>query len=207
MYDMIAGMKPHWHVHITREVKRDLVMWQHFIADYEGWAPIITPSTLVLHLFTDAATSVHLGWGAWWGLAWTYDSWDPQFMQNNNLSIDFLELYAVLVALQVWTSQFANKWVIVCSDNQPTVAVVNAKTSNSSSMFTLIRYLTLHCMLNNIKLTAQFVPAVHNSAADALSHLQFSRFRALIPGANVTPAPLPSFLSPLCDNTLDNLHL
>ena len=57
-------------------------------------------------------------------------------MHSNNLSIDFLELYAVLVALQVWTPQFANKWVIVHSDNQPTVTVVNAKTSNSSSMLT-----------------------------------------------------------------------
>ena len=27
VYDLIAGMKPHWHVNITREVKRDLIMW------------------------------------------------------------------------------------------------------------------------------------------------------------------------------------
>ena len=88
VYDLIAGMKPHWHVNITREVKRDLLMWQCFITEYGGWTPIITPSTPVLHLFTNAATTEHLGWGAWWGSAWTYDSWDPQFMCSKSPSID-----------------------------------------------------------------------------------------------------------------------
>ena len=117
MYDLIVGMKPHWHVNVTREVKRDLIMWQHFITEYGGWTPIITPSTPVLHLFTDTATTEHLGWGDWWGSEWTYDSWDPQFMCSESPSIDFLELYAVLVAAQVCTAQFANKCVIVHSDN------------------------------------------------------------------------------------------
>ena len=116
---MIAGMKPHSHVNITQEVKGDLVMWKQFIQDYGGWTLIITTTTPVLHLFTDAATMVELGWGAWWGMAWTYDNWDPQFMWLNMPSIDFLKLYAVLVALQVWTPQFANKIVVVHSDNQP----------------------------------------------------------------------------------------
>ena len=49
------------------------------------------------HHPTDTATTVHLGWGAWWGMAWAYDSWDPQYMQCNSPSIDFLELYAVVV--------------------------------------------------------------------------------------------------------------
>ena len=157
-------------------------MWQHFIEDYGGWTPIVTPAMPVLHLFTDATTTAHLRWDAWCCSAWTYDSWDPQFIHCNNPSIDFPEFYAVLVATQVWSAQFANKCLVVHSDNQPTLAVVNAKTSNSPSMLILIRYLTLHCMLNNIKLTAQFIPGVHNSAADALSRLQFSRFYALMPG-------------------------
>ena len=80
MYNMIAGIKPHWHINITQEVKRDLVMWKRFILDYGGWTPIIMPTTPVLHLFMDVATTVQLGWGAWWGTAWTYDNWDPQYM-------------------------------------------------------------------------------------------------------------------------------
>ena len=207
LYRMIAGMRPHWHVSITKEVKRDLVMWKCFIQEYGGWTNIITPETPVLHVFTDAATTQHLGWGAWWDMDWMWDKWDAHFMQQHDPSIDFLELFAVLVAVYAWSPYFANKHVIVHSDNQPTVAVVNAKTSNSDSMLVLIRFLTLHCMLNNIKLTSQFVPGTSNQRADALSRLQFSRFHQLHQGAAPSATPLPGFLSPLCNNTLESLQL
>ena len=153
---------------------RDLCIWKKFITEYGGWTPIITPTTPVIYLFTNTATIRDLGWGAWWGTAWIWDQWDPEFMQSNNPSINFLELFAVVVVLQVWSPQFANKHVVVRSDNQPTVAVINAKTSNNTSMLILIHYLTLHYMLNNIKVTTQFVPGCKNSAADTLHFLAFS---------------------------------
>ena len=137
-----------------------------------------------------------------------WDKWDVHFMHQQQPSIDFLELFAVLVAVYTWSHHFTNKHVIVHSDNQPTVAVVNAKTSNSDSMLVLIRFLTLHCMLNNIKLTLQFVPGTSNQWADALSRLQFSRFRQLYGGGvDQHTMPPPGFLSPLCNNTLESLQL
>ena len=39
LYHMIAGMRPHRHVSITNEVKRDLVMWKCFIQEYGGGPP------------------------------------------------------------------------------------------------------------------------------------------------------------------------
>ena len=48
-------------------------------------------------------------------------------MHSSTLSIDFLELFAVVVVVWIWSPQFANKHVVVHSDNQPTVAVVNSK--------------------------------------------------------------------------------
>ena len=149
--------------------------------------PILLPETPVVHLFTDAVTTASLGWGAWWGTAWAWDAWDPDFMQSSTMSIDFLKLYAVVVAVWIWSPQFANKHVVVHSDNQPTVAVVNSKTSKSSSMLVLLRFLTLHCMLNNITITSNFLPGSANQIANILSHLQFSRFHQLMPQANGTP--------------------
>ena len=107
----------------------------------------------------------------------------------------------------IWSPQFANKHVVVHSDNQPTVAVVNSKTSKSNSMLVLLRFLTLHCMLNNITLTASFLPGSANQVADALSHLQFSRFRQLMPLADPMPMTLSTFLSPLSKCTFMNLQL
>ena len=128
-------------------------------------------------------------------------------MCSSTLSIDFLELFAVVVAVWIWSPQFANKHVVVHSDNQPTVAVVNSKTSKSNSMLVLLRFLTLHCMLNNITLMANFVPGSANQVADALSRLQFSRFYQLMPLADPVPMTLPTFLSPLSKHTFMNLQL
>ena len=146
LYDMFAGMKPHWHVSVTAELQKDLQMWKRFIQEYGGWTPILLPETPVIHLFTDSATTETLGWGTWWGTAWAWDTWDPAFMRSSTLSIDFLELFVVVVEVWIWSPQFANKYVVMHSDNQPTVAVVNSKTSKSASMLVLLRFLTLHCM-------------------------------------------------------------
>ena len=140
-------------------------------------------------------------------MAWAWDKLDPVFLRSSTLSIDFLELFAVVVAVWIWSPQFANKHVVVHSDNQPKVAVVNGKTSKSNSMLVLLRFLTLHCMLNNITLTASFVPGSANQVADALSHLQFSRFHQLMPLADPVPMTLPTFLSLLSECTFMNLQL
>ena len=207
IYDMFAGMKPHWHMSITTELHKDLQMRSRFIQEYGGWTPILLPETPILHLFTDAATMETLGWGAWWGTVWAWDTWDPVFMCSSTLSIDFLELFAVVVVVWIWSPQFANKHVVVHSDNQPTVAVVNSKMSKSKSMLVLLRFLTLHCMLNNITITTSFVPGSANQVADALSCLQFSRFHQLMPLADPLPMTLPTFLSPLSQRTFANLQL
>ena len=89
-YDMFAGMKPHWHVSITVELRKDLQMWSRFIQEYGGWTPILLPEMPVIHLFTDAATTETLGWGAWWGTAWAWNTWDPVFMCSSKFSIDSL---------------------------------------------------------------------------------------------------------------------
>ena len=204
---MFAGMKQHWHVSITTELHKDLQMWARFIQEYGSWMPIHLPETPVIHLFTDAMTTASLGWGAWWGMAWAWDTWDPHFMLESTMSTDFLELYVVVVAVWIWSPQFANKHMVVHSDNQPTVSVVNSKISKSSSMLTLLRFLTLHCMLNNIVITSNFIPGSANQIADALSGLQFSRFHHLMPEADPQPMALPTFLSPLSECTFENLQL
>ena len=147
------------------------------------------------------------GWGTWWDTHWTWDQWVSEFIQQESPSIDYMELFEVLVAMWIWTLDFANKEVRVNSDNQPMVYIINNKSSHSPSMLNLIHFLTLHCMLNNIHLSAQFIPSTLNQRSDALSRLQFSWFHHLMPEANVEPTPLPSFLLPLCASMLNNLYL
>ena len=80
MYDLVAGLKPNWHVSISAEVKRDCQMWLCFLQEYGGWTQIHTPQMPMVMLFTDAATTEDLGWGAWWDTHWTWDQWDSEFI-------------------------------------------------------------------------------------------------------------------------------
>ena len=73
MYNLVAGLKPNWDISVTEEVKRDCHMWLHFIKDYGGWTQIRTPLIPLVMLYTDAATTEDLGWGAWWDTHWTWD--------------------------------------------------------------------------------------------------------------------------------------
>ena len=103
--------------------------------------------------------------------------WDKNFLDQNKPSIDFLELYAVVVAVYAWTPKLINKSVEVFSDNTPTVKVINDAFSCSPNLMHLLCFLTLHCMLNKIKLTAFFIPGEKNDIADSLSRFQFTKFR------------------------------
>ena len=71
VYDMIVGMKPHWHVNNHPGSKERLTYAAAcFISDYRGWTPIITPSTPMLHLFHQCSNyMVHLRMGSLVG-AW-----------------------------------------------------------------------------------------------------------------------------------------
>ena len=80
MYDLVAGLKPNWHISVTSKVKRDCHMWLHFIRDYGGWTQIRTPQTPMVLLYTDAAKMADLGWGAWWDTHWTWHQWDYEFI-------------------------------------------------------------------------------------------------------------------------------
>ena len=134
-----------------------------------------------LQICTDASANPELGWGAWCGNKWMWGKWDKPFFHKHSPSIDFLELYAVVVAVFAWTHILANKHVTVFSDNTPTVAVINDKLASSPNLMHLVRFLVLHCMLNNITVVAKYLPGKSNQISDALSQFQFKKFHGLPP--------------------------
>ena len=101
---------------------------------------------------------------------------EQAFFHVHDPSIDFLELYVVVIAVFAWSDIMANKHVLVHSDNTPTVAVINDKFVHSPNLMHLVRFLVLHCMINNITLTVVYLPGISNQRSDALSHFQFQRF-------------------------------
>ena len=62
----------------------------------------------------------------------------------------------------------------------------------------LLRFIVLECMVQNLKLSADWVSTQDNGKADALSRLQFKRFRSLGKGKmDLWPERLPQQIWPI----------
>ena len=148
-----------------------------------------------IQLFNDSAGSSNLGFGAYFGIKWTYGAWpESLIVKGITEDITVLELFPLLVALQIWGDDLRNKKILFRVDNLAVVHIVNSMTSKSDNVMTILRAFTLRCLQLNIAVKAQHLSGCSNTAADALSRFQFQKFRELVPGADPCPTPVPDQL-------------
>ena len=101
-------LKPHHHIKITEENRLDMEMWRAFLTCPEAVArPFMDFSRSILtsrdiDMYSDASRNFKLGFGAYCGTAWCMGQWDDSFMQTYQSSIEYLELFAVTVAIIKW---------------------------------------------------------------------------------------------------------
>ena len=208
IYDVMSDRSMSEEVELDGTFKADLLVWQHLLLNYNSVRLIRKPREVPEHhCFTDATANPNLGWGAVWDNRWTTGKWTPNFVQSYNFSIDFLELYAVVVAVETFKVQWANSIVFIHSDNTPTVDVLHSMSSRSKDMMLLVRYLALTCMLHQIQIVSKYCPGGQNVKADALSRFQMAKFFQEHPTACADPDPCPQWMSPLSGDTLENLWL
>ena len=110
------------------------------------------------------------------------------------LSIAFLELFPIVLALRLWGPFLSNKCVIFWSDNEAVVTVINRQTSRCHKIMQLVRKLVIRCLELNIHFKASHILGIDNGIADALSRFHVTRFRQLAPGADHNITPLPADL-------------
>ena len=191
-----SGVKlPTHFVRLNREHRDDLRLWHGFLATYNGrslWmaGPI---SNFDLELFTDAAGSA--GYGAFHRGAWSAAPWPGAWQVAGLVSnLVLLELFPVVVALEIWGAEFRNLKVRLHCDNLGVVQVINRASASSQPVVRLLRYLVLRCLRLNVFLYAVHIPGVKNDIADALSRFQWDRFRELAPAAEQRGFPCPEWL-------------
>ena len=118
----------------------------------------------------------------------------------NNHSIEWKELFAIVVACQIWGSRWQRKRIIFHCDNQAIVRIWQSGLSRSGLLMQLVRQLFLLAASNNFTVIIRHVPGVQNCIADSLSRFQMDRFRSLAPDAlplPVTTPAIPTFTSEL----------
>lgn len=99
-------------IRLTIEVKLDLQLWQSFLSNFNGrifflegtWSSFDNRQP-----YTDAVGA--LGFGAVFGSKW----WEMAFKLAFKLvtkNIAFLEIYPIVLSLQLWEHEMQNRWII-----------------------------------------------------------------------------------------------
>ena len=185
------------HVRLNKEFFKDLEMWKTFLSTGNGRSffldTAVTPSP-DLELYTDAAGTV--GFGGYFQGKWFQGKWPPHLQLNKaqGISIEWQELFPIVVACAIWHPFFTGKRLQFWCDNESVVAIINSGHSRAPRIMDLVRVLVLLSMKHNFFVRAKHVPGVSNGIADSLSRFQVQRFRELAPHADPQPCSIPPSL-------------
>lgn len=194
LYQLTTGVaKPHHFISISSETKKDLTMWLHFLQSFNGvtlYREQLFLSNEVLHIFTDACTS--LGCGALLNNHWFSIPWPNQVFLVQNITL--LELLPIVLAVDIWSSILSNKTVVIHTDNSAIQHCIENQSSKEKSVMALIRQLVLLTLQFTINLKAVHISGSSNVLADLLSRLQIQLFKEKFPAADQLPTPVPDLV-------------
>ena len=200
-------LKQYHHVSINRTFKEDCQVWSYFLENasrLELCRPFvdIEEKTHAVHLrfATDSSANPELGMGGVFDNHWFSQKWDKRFIQENNPSINYLELYALVTALVMWgdDKRLSNSRVIILNDNKGVKFMVNNMTGKCQHSMKLIRMLALLNLKHNRRVFVEYLPSKSNFLADALSRLDFAKFWRLAPNrTNAYPDHVPELMWPM----------
>ncbi len=195
LIDLSCGLKVGWHkTRLTEGVRSDLRMWLVFLRQYNGVSIIPDQRWLGaedIELYTDASGGI--GFGGYLQGEWFQGKW-PQNLNQGQRSIAWLELFPIVVAVVLWGDRLRGKRIVLRSDNEGVVIILNKQTSRCPEIMKLVRFLVLQCLKVNLAFTAKHIPGKLNNIADALSRFQMPRFWKEAPTAKASGLPVPAFL-------------
>ena len=151
---------------------------------YLGLSPPID-----LEMSSDASGS--LGFGAVFCIHWLYGKW-PSALQS--ASIEYKELFPIVVAAHVWGLSWFRQVVLFHCDNESVVLILNSRTSRAPDVMHLLHLLLMTAAHHNFIFSTQHIASSANRIPDALSHFHWQAFCQLAPHADRHPTVIPPHL-------------
>ena len=125
MNDKVHHLKPHHHVNLDATFRCDCQVWLSFLASDTDIRAYCRPfidllgfaTSQELGFYIDNSANPELGCGGIFGHhSWFFGQWNAVFMEKEKPSISYLELYAVIIGLYIWSERLANKQFIIHCD-------------------------------------------------------------------------------------------
>lgn len=199
---MSQAKRPNHFIRISSSNKEDLMMWLHFLEHYNGisvFSNLDWVSDNKLHLYTDSAGNRNLACGAYLDGEWSVFKWPECWGDEIFKDITFLELIPIVLSFYLWDSKLKGKKIIIHTDNQSLVQIINNKSSRNNRVMILMRQLVLKLLLQNIQIKAVHIESKENGICDAISRLQYSRLLSLLPhNACKVPLSIPQDFQHFC---------
>lgn len=198
LYYKIAGLKQHHHVRVGTEIKEDLNMWlsllkmgQTVCRPFMDFSKVLMADEL--YFYTDASLAADKGIGGVFKSSYFFGQYPEGFIQNSNPSIEFCELLAVAVGIQLYGGLLQNRRVIIFCDNQSVVEMINQSSTKSPSCMQLIRHITFLTIQWNNRFFCRHVAGLKNREADLLSRMKIGKFKreAKLNNRRIDPNPTP----------------
>ena len=182
-YNLVSNenLKQHHQVRITQETRQDLMVWQKFLMHpsifCRPFMDLQTFSSEDIDMYSDASGKI--AFRAYCGPLWTAGQWSKYFLEKKKPSIEYLEMYGLMVGVLLWIRLFKNKRICIHCDNKMVKFNVNKNTVGCKNSMMLMRLIVLECMVHNVKLSVEYVKSANNGKANTLSRNQMDRFRTL----------------------------
>ena len=194
-YDAMAGVKREFYkIRITHGMREDLRMWLEFLSNFNGICPMPDFSwseNETLKLFTDSAGQSDLGCGCYFDGKWAFFQWPLHWARLEVMKdITFLEMVPVLLCMFLWSTELQNKKIILRTDNEALVAILNKQSTKSKRIMRFLRCFVLLCMRYNVIFKAIHISTKLNDIADSISRKQWARLSQLVPESAVR-VPVP----------------
>ena len=155
-------------------------------------------SSKTLALYTDSAQSIR--YGVIYSTKWLYGVFPSSW---HSFNITFLELYPIVLAVNLWGSLWKNHCISFFTDNEALSFIINRQSSKDTDILKLVHCLVLVCLHCNILFQAKHIRGQKMVPADALSRQKLDKFKQWSPHISPTPTKVPSYLHP--ENILFNI--
>ena len=175
-------LKQHHHVSLDRSFIEDCNTWLSFLNSEHPASKLCRPfldwnrkqTSDTLQFYSDASGGI--GLGAVFENRYIVATWPHEFLEINQPSIQFLELYALVAAVLTWGNLLANMRVEIFCDNTSVRDMCNDYTSSCPYYLKLIKLLVLDNLKWNRRVFVRYIKSKSNILADALSRQNFTVF-------------------------------
>ena len=174
----LGTLTPSTEVKIPSSVYLDIRWWSRFAPEWNGVSLLYekewTDATKI-EMYTDACKQ---GYGARYGNRWIAGEWSKAQLKaaknehakdTEQISMPYLELLALTLAVQTWGHCWNGKRITLRSDCLPVVQAIEKRSSASERMMALIRHLHHIAATHSFDFTCTHIAGILNVDADLLS--------------------------------------